>query len=291
MFRLSNPDGMRMRRKTDRKVAGATARLSFGAQRFSGEDTWISGLRTGDLKWAMREHAEVREAVVVAREDDASFIAAGGLPHLREEKRWEWGECESRAVADALVGAIARIHGTGVVWLESLPLTTTTELDWKALPEPGDKCMPSWGMRCRRAIESRLADLGGGAETGTGRAAMTILFELGGHSLLAMQLISKICGRLNVDLPLAAVFECRQCGLIRRVDRAAKRARYPRYDRWIGVSPASGCRAPSLAQETVVYQPTRALDSVAYNFPKRSRSEGVGYQPRDQASDPDDCAA
>ena len=52
-------------------------------------------------------------------------------------------------------------------------------------------------------------------------------FELGGHSLLATQLISKIRGRLNVDLPLKAGIagECSSVAPVRRVDRAGEKER------------------------------------------------------------------
>ena len=98
-------------------------------------------------------------------------------------------------------------------------------------------------------------------------------FELGGHSLLATQLISKIRGRLNVDLPLKAVFECSSVAQFAELIAPAKKSEIPPIR---PVDRATCERLPlSFAQERLWFINQLEPDSVAYNLPKAVTIRGA----------------
>ena len=155
----------------------------------------------------MCEHAGVREAVVVAREDSAGRQAAGGLLTLGEEERRARRSCGRiwrRLLPEYMVPA-------AYVRLEALPLTPNGKLDRKALPAPeGDAYV---GARLRGAA-------GRDREScwrASGRRCSSVervgrhdnFFELGGHSLLAVTLVSRLRQALEVEVAMRDLFAIR----------------------------------------------------------------------------------
>ncbi|MER8672344.1 amino acid adenylation domain-containing protein, partial [Mesorhizobium sp. M1156] len=172
----------------------------------------IRGFRIepGEIAARLCEHAWVREAVVVARQDRA------GDKHLVA-----YVVCGPEAGSDedgggALAGAL-RAHVSGrladymvpsaFVRLAALPLTPNGKLDRKALPAPADDAYARAAYEAPRdAIETALAGIWAellGVER-VGRHDH--FFELGGHSLLAVQLMSRLSQVVGVELPLTRLF-------------------------------------------------------------------------------------
>ncbi|MER8786193.1 condensation domain-containing protein, partial [Mesorhizobium sp. M1006] len=172
----------------------------------------IRGFRIepGEIAARLCEHAWVREAVVVARQDRA------GDKHLVA-----YVVCGPEAGSDeddggALAGALrAHVSGrlpdymvpTAFVRLAALPLTPNGKLDRKALPAPADDAYARAAYEApRAAIETALAEIWAellGVER-VGRHDH--FFELGGHSLLAVQLSSRLSRAVGVELPLTRLF-------------------------------------------------------------------------------------
>ncbi|MER9383831.1 amino acid adenylation domain-containing protein, partial [Mesorhizobium sp. M0578] len=172
----------------------------------------IRGFRIepGEIAARLCEHAWVREAVVVARQDRA------GDKHLVA-----YVVCGPEAGSDedgggALAGAL-RAHVSGrlpdymvpsaFVRLEALPLTVNGKLDRKALPAPEDEAYARAAYEAPRgAVETALAQIWAellGVER-VGRHDN--FFELGGHSLLAVQLLSRALD-LGLDFSAADLFQ------------------------------------------------------------------------------------
>jgi acyl carrier protein len=95
------------------------------------------------------------------------------------------------------------------VHMTSMPLAATGKLDRRALPPPGadqdsgdvEHIAPS------TELERMLAALWADA-LGVTRVSMADnFFELGGHSLLALQIVSKLCEALEMDVSLRAMFD------------------------------------------------------------------------------------
>jgi amino acid adenylation domain-containing protein/thioester reductase-like protein len=148
----------------------------------------IRGFRVelGEIEAALREHAAVRDAVVVAREDRPGdkrlvgyVLAAAGhsidpvglRSHLRKK------------LPDYMAPAT-------VMALPSWPLTPNGKLDRKALPEPESVSMAAW--RAPRSPEEEILCVLFAEVLGLERVGLDDnFFELGGDSLVLMRLVGR----------------------------------------------------------------------------------------------------
>jgi amino acid adenylation domain-containing protein len=161
----------------------------------------VRGIRIelGEIEAALRWHPEVRDAVVLARED---------LPGDQRLVAYIVGEAAPEALRAHLGSRLPEyMVPAAYVPLDALPLTPNGKLDRRALPAPEAH---AYGTRAYEApqgeIEVLLARLWGellGIER-IGRHDS--FFALGGHSLLAVQLSSRIRLALGLEVPLAELF-------------------------------------------------------------------------------------
>ncbi|NVI09627.1 amino acid adenylation domain-containing protein, partial [Paraburkholderia sp. JPY454] len=167
-------------------------------------------IEPGEIAARLGEHAFVREAVVVARQNRA------GDKHLIA-----YVVCAPEAQSDGLDGPdlanTLRAHlsarlpdymvPSAFMRLSELPLTVNGKLDRKALPAPADDAYARRGYEAPRGeLETVLAQLWAellGLER-VGRHDH--FFELGGHSLLAVRLLSRLSQIAGVELSLAMLF-------------------------------------------------------------------------------------
>jgi amino acid adenylation domain-containing protein len=165
----------------------------------------IRGFRIelGEIEAKLREHPEVREAVVLAREDEplnkrlVAYVVGDRVQP--EALRAHLGT----TLPDYMVPA-------AYVTLETLPLTPNGKLDRRALPVPSDT---AFGLNAYEApegeLESTLAaiwcELLGVERVGRNDD----FFSLGGHSLLGVQVLSRVSRELDMTLPLRVLFEVR----------------------------------------------------------------------------------
>ncbi|MGY4306193.1 amino acid adenylation domain-containing protein [Bradyrhizobium sp. USDA 4369] len=163
----------------------------------------IRGFRIelGEIEARLSEHAGVRDAAVIAREDgpgDKRLVAyyvseaAIGAEELRSHL--------AARLPDYMVPA-AYVH------LERLPLTPNGKLDRKALPVPEGAAFavqayaPPQG-ETEAAIARIWSELLGVERIGR----HDNFFALGGHSLLAIQVVSRLRQALALEAALSAVF-------------------------------------------------------------------------------------
>jgi acyl carrier protein len=93
---------------------------------------------------------------------------------------------------------------TGIVVLESLPLTSHGKLDLRALPAPRPVIT---NTRPRTPREQVLCELVAEVLSLDEVGIDDDFFALGGHSLTAMRLISRVRSTLQMDLAIHTVFE------------------------------------------------------------------------------------
>ncbi|HKV12335.1 MAG TPA: amino acid adenylation domain-containing protein, partial [Thermoanaerobaculia bacterium] len=160
-------------------------------------------IELGEVEAALAELPEVREAVVVLREEPAG---GGGLV------AYVALQPDALPTAAPLRGALeARLPRYMVppVWvlLEALPRTPNGKVDRRALPVPpgGEPAAAYQGPRTaeEEVVVGLWAELLGREQVGIADD----FFALGGHSLLAAQLTARLRAVLGVELPVRAVFE------------------------------------------------------------------------------------
>ena len=163
----------------------------------------IRGFRIepGEIQATIGRLEGVRESVVVAREERGDrYLAAyvvpeiGAAPDLASRLR----PFLAARLPDYMVPA-------AFVELPALPLTPNGKVDRRALPAPQRQAAGTAAPR--GPVEERLAGLWADLLRLDRVGAHDNFFALGGHSLLATQLVSRVRGAFQVELPLRMIFE------------------------------------------------------------------------------------
>ncbi|HEX9935693.1 MAG TPA: amino acid adenylation domain-containing protein, partial [Longimicrobium sp.] len=163
----------------------------------------IRGFRIepGEVEARLAEHPEVREAVVLVREDTpgdkrlVAYVVGSGSAEVDALRAYL-----SERMPEYMVPA-------AYVRLDALPLTPNGKLDRKALPAPeadayaAREYEPPVGT-----TEEALAEIWAEVLRVDGVGRHDNFFELGGHSLLAVQVISRVRQVLEVEVALGDVF-------------------------------------------------------------------------------------
>jgi amino acid adenylation domain-containing protein len=165
----------------------------------------IRGFRIepGEIEAALRQHPGVADAVVMAREDtpgDRRLVAyvAGAEP---------LGPTEVRGF---LAGRLPEyMVPAAIVPLERLPLNASGKVDRRALPPPGEVAPGATLPHVvpRTPTEELIAGLFGEV-LGTERVSVEdSFFALGGHSLSLVQLLHRVRGTFQVEIPLRTLYD------------------------------------------------------------------------------------
>lgn len=183
----------------------------------------IRGFRIelGEIAARLLEHPEVREAVVLAREDTPGDKRLVAYVTLRNNSGIEVSalrEYLARQLPEYMVPS-------AFVQLSHLPLTSNGKLDRKALPAPDRQAVvkhvyePPQGV-----IEQTLATIWSELLRIEMIGRNDHFFELGGHSLLAVRMLSRVQSALGVALPIAALFaQPTLSALAEAIDRSEER--------------------------------------------------------------------
>jgi amino acid adenylation domain-containing protein len=189
----------------------------------------IRGFRIelSEIEAALRQHASVREAVVIAREkvnelpDD---LKSKTCPE--PSRRIKNPKSDKGLVAYVVLNQQQTVTGSelrnflkqkipqymvpsAIVFLESLPLTPNGKLNRKALPE-FDRSRSDLGdafVGPRTSVEQLLAQIWSTVLKVDQLGIHDNFFYLGGHSLLAAKAVFKVRDALQTDVPLRTLFE------------------------------------------------------------------------------------
>ncbi|WP_324787958.1 non-ribosomal peptide synthetase [Streptomyces sp. H51] len=166
-------------------------------------------IELGEIESVLMWQEEVRDCVVVVREDQAgdqrlvaylvSDPAAGAVDELRRRLR----AALARKLPDYMVPA-------AFVFLDALPRTPSGKTDRGALPapEPGQQTRAAAAYVAPRDPRERaLCELFAQVLNVPRVGVDDSFFALGGHSLLATRLVARIRAALGVELPVRALFE------------------------------------------------------------------------------------
>jgi hypothetical protein len=157
-------------------------------------------IELGEIEARLAEHAEVREAVVLARED---------VPGDQRLVAYVVGDADPESLRAHLSTALPEyMVPAAYVRLDALPLTPNGKLDRKALPAPeGDAYASREYEAPVGKIEVALAEIWTELLRVERVGRNDHFFELGAHSLLALQVVSRVRQMMDIELALAAVFE------------------------------------------------------------------------------------
>jgi amino acid adenylation domain-containing protein len=170
----------------------------------------IRGFRIelGEIEAQVLRHPQVKEAIVLAREDEPGNKRLVAYVVCREPS--DTGGVLSVETLRAHLKPTLPDYmlPSAFVMLESLPLTANGKLDRRALPAPSlDAHATREYEPPQGAIEEGLATLWC-EMLGVDRVGRhDDFFELGGHSLLGMKLIVKVAERFKVRPPVVTIFQ------------------------------------------------------------------------------------
>lgn len=176
----------------------------------------IRGFRIelGEIEAAMTQHPLIREAVVIASEDQPGnkrLVAYCVPPAQNASSQTRNGHhLSSDFLRDYLEKKLPiYMIPSEFVMLETLPLTANGKVDRRALPalNGNGSDRAETFIAPRDVLELRLAQIW---EEILGRRPIGVrddFFKLGGHSILAARLMARIQRLLGIDLPLATLFK------------------------------------------------------------------------------------
>ncbi len=175
-------------------------------------------IELGEIESVLREHPDVKDAVVAARDNTliGYYIPTEGD---RAELRGELRAHLRQRLPEYMVPS-------ALVAMDAFPLTPAGKIDRKSLPAADALRREAAAeyVAPRNDTEARLAAMAGELLKVERVGVEDNFFELGGHSLLATQLISRIRDELKVEVPLKALFEHPTvAGLAAVVDEALKK--------------------------------------------------------------------
>jgi amino acid adenylation domain-containing protein len=166
----------------------------------------IRGFRIelGEIETALLTHPDIREVVVVAREDmpgDRRLVAYVALHSERELQIGDLrGFLESRLPNFMLPSAF--------VWLDRFPLTPNGKIDRRHLPLPDLSAQSAATyVAPRTEMEKEIASIWQEVLQLEKVGMDDNFFDLGGHSLLMVQLAQKLQASLEREISLLEIFK------------------------------------------------------------------------------------
>jgi len=159
-------------------------------------------IELGEIEAVLRQHEEVREAVVTVRESEQGqqLVAYLVLRNIRLTN--------SKLRTHLAAKLPDYMMPNAFVLLETLPLTPNGKIDRRRLPTPESRSgLEEAFVPPRDVTEQQLAfiwqDILGVHSVG----AHDNFFNLGGHSLLAVRMMARIQQQFGQNLPLATLFQ------------------------------------------------------------------------------------
>jgi amino acid adenylation domain-containing protein/non-ribosomal peptide synthase protein (TIGR01720 family) len=247
-------------------------------------------IELGEIEAALAQHRAVREAVVLAREDqpDETRLVAYVVPATGEQGSGIKDElADPVALRQVLAQTLPEyMIPAAFVLLDALPLTPNGKLDRKALPAPAQTRpdLDSALAAPRTPVEERLVAIWADVLHIEQLGITDNFFALGGHSLLATQLLSRVHEAFQVTLPIQSLFETPTVAGQARWIEAARRASVT--DQMPPIEPVvrDAERPLAFPQQRLWFLDQLQPNSPAYNISFAVRLVGQLDQPALEAS-------
>ncbi len=231
-------------------------------------------IELGEVEVACAQHPEVKEALVVAHGE------------LAEDKRLVAYLVADTSISKSELRSFLKeklpdyMVPSAFVVLDEFPLTPNGKIDRRALPLPGDSDQEQReDLSPRTPVEDMLANIWADVLDQKTVGLHDDFFELGGHSLLATQVITRIRGAFQVELPLRELFiNPTVAALAQVIDNALKEGQTltgPPLER---VSRDQDLPL-SFAQQRLWFIDQLEPNNAAYNLPVAVRLKGALHVP------------
>jgi amino acid adenylation domain-containing protein len=229
-------------------------------------------IELGEIEAALVEHVSVREAVVLALEEQPGRkqLVAYFVPDSHS------GPSNSDLRTFLKLRLPDYMVPTAYVTLSSLPLTSNGKLDRHALPAPTaskstrQSEAPDFSHPAEEVIAGVCAEVLGINEVGINDN----LFDLGCHSLLATKIVLRLRTAFGVELPLVRFFEYPTvAGLAYALERERSSGDLLEIPH-IEPAPRNSSLPLSFAQERVWFLSQLDPASVSYHVPRALRIKG-----------------
>ncbi|MFC2141224.1 amino acid adenylation domain-containing protein, partial [Acidobacteriota bacterium] len=220
-------------------------------------------IELGEIECQLLQHPEVKEAVVLAKEDEIGdsdrYLAA-----------YIVSECDVSVLVSQLREYLSKVlpgymMPSYFVQIDKIPLTPSGKIHRRALPAPEAKTYGEY-IAPGDEIEEVLSEIWS-LVLGTKKELIGIednFFHLGGHSLKATTLVLKIHKVFNVKLPLVEIFKRPTIrGLSQYIRHAVKEKYTP-----IEVTEQKEYYPLSSAQKRLYILQQMELGGTAYNMPE-----------------------
>lgn len=159
-------------------------------------------IELGEIEARLIEHPEIREAVVLAREDQLGDKRLVAYVVSRETS------LGVEAIRIFLQQTLPNyMIPSTCVFLDALPVTPNGKIDRKALPIPENSQIDDHYIAPRTAVEEILVGIWTEVLGDKRIGLLDNFFELGGHSLLATQVMSRLRTAFQIELPLRNLFD------------------------------------------------------------------------------------
>ena len=164
----------------------------------------IRGFRIelGEIESLLNTHPQVNQAVVLVREDIPGNKRLVAYLVTKNES------LTTKQLREFLTSKLPEyMVPSAFVTLDTLPLTTNSKVDRKALPFSDSISRENEYVAPRTQSEETIANIFASVLRVQNVGIHDNFFELGGHSLLATQLISRLREAFSLEIPLRIVFE------------------------------------------------------------------------------------
>ena len=240
-------------------------------------------IELGEIEAALRRHPQVREAVVLAREDTpgqrrlVAYLVPGQEQRTKnKEQKSETPDSQFSILNSQFSGELRAflkqrlpeyMLPSAFIILQALPRTVNGKVDRGALPRPDNAARPDGTAldAARTSIEEQLVAIWSEVFDLQQIGIHETFFDLGGHSLAAIQIVSRVRDVFQLELPVHQLFDtpdiARLARLIEQQLIGAQQAQLPPIRR---VS-RDGPLPLSSSQERVVFLNQLVPDSIAYH--------------------------
>ncbi|WDY56394.1 non-ribosomal peptide synthetase [Pseudomonas sp. PSKL.D1] len=162
-------------------------------------------IELGEIEARLLEVAGAGETVVVAQRDAQGQHLVGYVADPRQPADLLAWQAQLKAeLANRLPAYMVPAQ---LVWLAAMPLSPNGKLDRKALPAPDMAQAQREFQAPVTALERKVAAIWAQVLHLEQVGMADHFFDLGGHSLLATQVVSRVAQELDLEVPLALMFE------------------------------------------------------------------------------------